>query len=68
MDASEESHGGHVRQVEAAGEFGKPPQRWFAELERQFIGGIMHGTSSFDDAPALNMSTWSMREAPATIA
>ena len=35
-----------MRQVEAAGEFGKPSQRWFAELERQFNGDIMKGTTS----------------------
>ena len=33
-----------MRQVEAAVEFGKPSQRWFAELESQFNGDIMKGT------------------------
>jgi hypothetical protein len=37
-----------VRQVEAAVEFEKPSQRWFAELERQFNGDIMKGTGRQD--------------------
>jgi transposase len=34
-----------VRQVETAVELGKPSQRWFAELERQFNGDITKGTN-----------------------
>jgi len=33
-----------VRQVEAAGEVGKPSRRWVAELEWQFNRDIMKGT------------------------
>jgi len=35
-----------VRQVEAIGEFGKPSQRWSADLEGQFSGDIMKGISA----------------------
>jgi transposase len=34
-----------VRQVETAVEFGKPSQRWFAELERHFNVDITKGTN-----------------------